>query len=320
MATLGTGQLNAEQTSIFSAPHAFVDKRGDAVLIKPLNEKRHDQLTRLYLDYEPRDSFSGLPPILDDECVRWVHGMIRDGVNLIAISFEKGIIGHAVIFPMDEKRCEMLIAIAPGYQNVGIGTQLTRCIIQLAFELEFERIWLAVEITNQIARHVYQKCGFEYISHNEVHELDMVLELRHYRQMTGITVSGVMNRQLIVAHKNLTCEAAIDLFLKNHIASLPVVDDNNELIGIVTETDMLMVGSSRQKVMDVLTRQVITVGRDCPLSKIMRLFQSRKVRCIPVVDDNMKLLGIVGRKEVLACYSSNGKPDDLSGYRRPETR
>ena len=303
MATLGTSQINPEQTSIYNAPYAFVDKRGDPVLIKPLSEKRHDQLIRLYIDYEPRDSFSGLPPILDDECIKWVEGMIRDGINLVAISFEKGIIAHAAIFPMDETRCEMLTAATPGYQNVGIGTQLTRCVIQLAFELEFERIWLAVEITNQIARHVYQKCGFEYVSHSEVHELDMILDLRHYHQMTGIAVGDVMNRQLIVAHKNLTCEAAIDLFLKNHIASLPVVDDNNELIGIVTETDMLMVGSSRQKVMDVLTKQVITVGRDCSLSKVMRLFQSRKVRCIPVVDDNGKLVGVIGRKEVLACYS-----------------
>ena len=88
MATLGISQIGPEQTSIFSSPYAFVDKRGDPVLIKPLGEKRDDQLKRLYLDYEPRDSFSGLPPILDEECIRWVEGMIRDGLNLVAISFE----------------------------------------------------------------------------------------------------------------------------------------------------------------------------------------------------------------------------------------
>ncbi len=303
MATLGASPINPAQTSIYNEPHAFVDKRGDPVLIKLLSEKWHDQLIQVYLDYEPKASFSGLPPILDDECIKWVHGMIRDGINLMAISFEKGIIGHAAIFPMDGKTCEMLIAVTPGYQNVGVGTQLTRCIIQLAFELEFERIWLAVEITNQIARHVYQKCGFEYVSHSEVHELDMILDLRHYHQMTGIAVGDVMNKQAIAIHKGMTCEDAIEVFLKNHIDSLPVVDDNNELVGIVTETDMLMVGSSRQKVTDVLTKQVITVGQGCTLSKVMRLFQSRKVRCIPVVDDNRKLVGVVGRKEVLACYS-----------------
>ena len=304
MATLGISQIDPEQTSIFSSPYAFVDKRGDPVLIKPLSEKRHDQLKRLYLDYEPRDSFSGLPPILDEECIKWVEGMVRDGLNLVAISFEKGIVGHAVIFPMDAQRCEMLIAVTPGYQNVGIGTQLTRCIIQLAFELEFERIWLAVEITNQIARHVYQKCGFEYISRSEVDELDMILDLRHYHQMTGIAVGDIMNRKVIAIHKGMTCEDVIELFLRNHIASLPVVDDDNVLVGIVTETDMLMIGSGSQKVTDVLTKQVITVGQGCTVSKVMRLFQSRKVRCIPVVDDTRKLIGVVGRKEVLARYSS----------------
>jgi len=310
MATLGTCQINPQQTSIFNAPHAFVDKRGEPVLIQPLTAKLHDRLVQLYLDYEPRDSFSGLPPILDHECIKWVQGMIHEGVNIVAISFDKGIVGHGAIFPMDAVRCEMLVAIAPGYQNVGIGTQLTRGIIQLAFELEFERIWLSVEVTNQIARHVYQKCGFEYISHSEVDELEMILDLRHYHQMANTAVGSVMTTQVIAIHKGMTCRDAIDAFVKNHVASLPVVDDSNQLVGIVTETDMLMVGSSSQKVMDVLTKQVITVQPSCSVSRVMRLFQSRKVRCIPVVDDNRKLIGVIGRKEVLACYAEDSSLPD----------
>ena len=82
MATPESGQLTPELTSIFRSPHAFVDKRGDPILIKPLSERRHDRLIRLYLDYEPRDSFSGLPPILDEDCIKWVEGMIRDAINL----------------------------------------------------------------------------------------------------------------------------------------------------------------------------------------------------------------------------------------------
>ncbi len=304
--------LIPELASIYSEPHAFIDKRGNPILIKPLSDKRHDQLAQMYLGYEPRGSFSGLPPISDKTCVEWVHNMIRTGINLIAISFEEGIVGHTALFPMDAKRCEMFVVVAHCHQNVGIGTQLTRCVIQLAFELEFERIWLSVEHTNQIARHVYQKCGFEYVTHSHVDELDMILDLRRYHEMTDVTVGDVMNKDVVSVHERMSCQGALDTFLAYHVASLPVLDDNDEVVGILTETDMITVGSQRHRVLDVLTRQVITVGPDCPLSKVVRLFNSRKVRCIPVVDGHKKLVGIIGRREVLTFYARTFNPHNRS--------
>jgi len=301
-----------ELTSIYSDPHAFIDKRGNPILIKPLSEKRHDQLEQMYLGYGPRGSFSGLPPINDKACVDWVQTMIRTGINLVSLSFEEGIIGHTAIFPMDAKRCEMFVVVAPGHQNTGIGTQLTRCVVQLAYELEFERIWLSVEHTNQIARHVYQKCGFEYITHSQVNEMDMILDLRRFHHMTGITVGDVMKTEVVSVHERVSCQRAIESFLENHVASLPVVDDNNEIVGILTETDMMMVGSQDHRVHDILTRHVISVGPDCSFSKVVRLFNSRKVRCIPVVDENKKLLGIIGRREVLAYYAKTLNPNSYS--------
>ena len=113
-----------ELTSIYSDPHAFIDKRGNPILIKPLSEQRHDQLVQMYLDYEPRGSFGGLPPIGDKACVDWVQTMIRTGINVVAISFEAGIVGHAAVFPMDTKRCEMFVVVTVDHQNTGIGTQI----------------------------------------------------------------------------------------------------------------------------------------------------------------------------------------------------
>lgn len=299
MATEIITGIAPELTSIYSDPHAFIDKQGNPILIKPLSEKRHDQLVQMYLNYEPRGSFSGLPPITDKACIDWVQTMVRTGINLVAISFEAGIIGHTAAFPMDAKRCELFVVVAPGYQNTGIGTQLTRCVIQLAYELEFERIWLSVEHTNQVARHVYQKCGFEYITHSHVDELDMILDLRRFHHMAGVTVGDVMKTEVISVHARMSCQGAIESFLDNHVASLPVVDDDSEVVGILTETDMMMVGSQDHRVHDILTKQVITVGPDCSLSKVVRLFNSRKVRCIPVVDEHKKLVGIIGRREIL---------------------
>jgi CBS domain-containing protein/RimJ/RimL family protein N-acetyltransferase len=294
--------LLPEVTSIYSEPYAFIEKRGAPILIKPLSEGRHDRLIRMYLDFQPRNAFSGLPPITDPACISWVESMIRDGLNLVAISFEDGVVGHAAVFPMDDKRCEMLVAVSPEYQNVGIGTQLTRCIIQFAYELEFEKIWLSVENTNAVARHVYQKTGFEYILHSEVDELEMVLDLAKYHHVTDVTVGDIMRTDVVTIRETVPCAYAIRLFLNSGIAALPVLDMNGHVRGILSETDLIAISNQCQKVSDVFTRRVITVKRKSTLSRVIRLFQSRKIRCIPVVDDNERLIGVIGRKEILTYY------------------
>ena len=91
------------------------------------------------------------------------------------------IVGHAALFPVNDKKCEMLVVVCPGFQNLGIGTELVRSCIDLAAELGFERIWLPVDATNVRARHVYRKCGFEYVSNKQGRELDMTCDVRSAR-------------------------------------------------------------------------------------------------------------------------------------------
>ena len=83
-----------EQSTISRTPHAFLDKQDEPILITPLDEARARGLIKMYLAYEPRNSFWSLPPIQDEACRRWVQGMIADGVNLLALSFDAGVVGR----------------------------------------------------------------------------------------------------------------------------------------------------------------------------------------------------------------------------------
>ena len=78
----------------------------------------------------------------------------------------------------------MLVVVCPGFQNLGIGTELVRSCIDLAAELGFQQIWLPVDATNVRARHVYRKCGFEYVSNKQGRELDMTCDVRSARPTT----------------------------------------------------------------------------------------------------------------------------------------
>ena len=181
-------KTNGADTTIHTLPHAFVDKRGVPFLVTTLDQSRHQQLINMYLAYRPRYSFSGLPPIENEACVQWVRGLIATGINLIATSADDGVVGHAALFPIDKKRCEMLTVVSPRHQKAGIGSELIRCCIQLVRERYFERIWLIVEAKNHVAWHVYEKCGFKYLARDFSSELEMSLNVQHHTDTASIVM------------------------------------------------------------------------------------------------------------------------------------
>ena len=295
-------KIDLAETTIHNFPHAFINRQGEPILIQTLDDRKRRPLVEMYLAFEPRNSFSGLPPITDEACVRWVEGMIADGINLIALSFEDGITGHAALFPINRQTCEMLVAVCPPRQRIGIGTELTRCSIQLAHELAFETIKLNVEANNHVARHVYEKCGFQYLTRGMIDELDMSLDLRRYRASTDAPVREIMNRDVIAVQQDMPCRAALEMFLRDGIATLPVVDEKGQLVGILSETDLMVEANVHKNVSDVLTREVVSVQEGCTIAKLISLFRSRKLRCIPVLNRHMELVGVVGRRDILAHY------------------
>ncbi len=294
--------LRAEGSRIHRLPRVFVNKQGEAILIRTLTEAISQGLIDMYLAYEPRNSFQGLPPIDDKACVAWAQHMIGNGINLVALSYMEGVVGHTALFPIDDKSSEVLVVVAPEFQNTGIGTQLTRFVVQLAYEVGFEKLWLGVEARNARARHVYRKCGFEYIPGEDSRELEMSLDLQRYHDAVHVDVSTIMNREVISIGESESCRAATALILTKRVASLPVLDDHGELIGILTESDLMLPSNLDRLVQDVLTRDVLVVREECTVANVIRLFQSRRVRCIPVVSGEMHLIGVVGRKDVLAYY------------------
>jgi CBS domain-containing protein len=292
-----------QESTIYSFPHAFINRKGEPILVTTLNDQRCGQLIDMYLAYEPRNSFQGLPPIQDSACRGWVQHMIGHGVNLVALSFAEGVVGHVAVFPINDRTCELLVVVSPPLQNLGIGSELVRCAVQLADELEFEKIRLTVSSNNTRARHVYKKCGFEHLTDDRGGEVDMAVDLRRYRETVRASVASVMNRDVISIRADQPCRKAVEIFLSTSVASLPVVDKEDQLVGIISKTDFMLPSKLDKNVADVLTREVLTVQEGCAISKVITMLQSKRVRAIPVVDGCRKLVGVVGRKDILAYYA-----------------
>jgi CBS-domain-containing membrane protein len=291
------------KATIARSPYAFVTKRGAPILVTPLDQARAEALLAMYLAYEPRNAFWGLPPIRDDACRRWVRGMIAEGLNLVALSIDVGVVGHAALFPMDADACELLVVVLPPFQNRGIGTQLARCAVQLAHEVGFCRIWLSVEATNLRARRVFRKCGFEDLARHGEMEVEMGLDVCNTHDPARVRVDELMTRQVACVHADMPCRAAADLFLAKPIGAMPVLDGSGQIVGIISQTDLLTPGSLSKSVGDLMTRQVVTARPDWPVARVISLFFSRRLRCVPVVDAHQRLVGVIGRKDILAFYA-----------------
>jgi CBS domain-containing protein len=140
-------------------------------------------------------------------------------------------------------------------------------------------------------------------------------------------VSEIMTREVISITPDETIDAAIDLMLSKHVSGLPVIDDEDRLVGMLTEGDLLRrpeIGTERGRsrwrdafvgtrgaahifvqshgvrVKDVMTRSLAVVAEDTPLDEIVGLMETRKIKRLPVTRGD-KVIGIVSRANVIGA-------------------
>ena len=117
--------------------------------------------------------------------------------------------------------------------------------------------------------------------------------------------SDVMVPHVITVGPELDVKAVANTLATNKISAVPVIDINNNILGIVSEGDLTRriassaerkrpTGSHGPKAKDVMTHQVITVDPDTPLQEIANLFEQHGIKRVPVVKKE-RLVGIVSR-------------------------
>jgi CBS domain-containing protein len=117
-----------------------------------------------------------------------------------------------------------------------------------------------------------------------------------------LTASAVMTQELVTIHPDATIKAAIDLLISKEISGLPVVDDQNHLVGVITEFALLAMvydqAVQNHPVSQHMTREVITVDADDPINRIADLCIVHRVRRLPVLK-NGRMIGLIARRDVL---------------------
>ncbi len=124
-----------------------------------------------------------------------------------------------------------------------------------------------------------------------------------------------MSTPVVSVSPEATIKEAARLLVERRISALPVVDSAGELVGIVSEADLLPMetrpdprtqatpipptaGSAPRHVAEVMTRKVVTVPTDGEVSQAARLMIEADVKRLPVVEGS-RVVGIVSRRDLV---------------------
>jgi CBS domain-containing protein len=147
-------------------------------------------------------------------------------------------------------------------------------------------------------------------------------------------IQTVMTHDPIVAYADTPIATVVQLLAEKHISSLPVVSDTGHLIGMVSETDLMWQETGvtppayvmlldsviylqnpakyerslhkalGQTVLDVMTKNPVTITADQPLPVAARLMSDRQVQSLPVLDDDHQLVGILTRGDIIRVMAA----------------
>jgi CBS domain-containing protein len=121
-----------------------------------------------------------------------------------------------------------------------------------------------------------------------------------------LTVGAIMEKQVQSAEKDTKAEM-IASYMMEGFGSVPIVDENNKLVGIVSEFDLLAALRKGKKLQDVVAGEILTanpvsVTQDTDVVTLMDVLQNNHLIRVPVLDNVGKLIGIVARRDLLRGY------------------
>ncbi|MFO0753914.1 MAG: CBS domain-containing protein [Thermodesulfovibrionales bacterium] len=151
------------------------------------------------------------------------------------------------------------------------------------------------------------------------------IALRHARERLAqkVSVEEVMTREVVSIKGDADIHKVSSLLAQHRVSGLPVVDEENLVVGVVTEADVLsMAGIGRGHtfkdivrhilgdplpkhtvsaclVREVMTSPAITTTPDADIRDVAAVLNEKRIKRLPVVDGRGALIGVISRADVV---------------------
>ncbi len=118
----------------------------------------------------------------------------------------------------------------------------------------------------------------------------------------------------VTIHPDATVGDALGMMAQHHIGGIPVVDENNFLIGIVTNRDLRFQDNMKRPVSEVMTSEnLVTAPKGIGLSEATDIIRNHKFEKLPVVDNDGKLVGLITYKDLMKIKDNPIASKDAKG-------
>lgn len=151
-----------------------------------------------------------------------------------------------------------------------------------------------------------------------------ILAVRHarVRRSTMVPVRTVMTENVVSVTRDTSIHEAARLLSEHKITGMPVVSEDNRVIGVISEADILSPeGAKKENAVDNLLRRLrgkprtkraerelvegamsappITTLPDADIKEVAAVLDMHRIKRLPVVDHDGKLLGIISRGDII---------------------
>jgi len=168
-----------------------------------------------------------------------------------------------------------------------------------------------------------------------VQEVEVVQSGTPFKEgLPDVKVSEVMRREVATVHPESPLTQVVEMLLDKDYTAVPVVDSDGKVVGVVSDNDLLTRGGMRvtislkratdleyvrglheslespsRTVSEVMTTPVVTVPPEMILGRAARLMVEKHLKRLPVVDGDGKLVGILGRLDILNLVAAVHLPE-----------
>ena len=119
----------------------------------------------------------------------------------------------------------------------------------------------------------------------------------------------------VTIRRGSTVQDALTIMSEYHIGGIPVVDEENRLVGIVTNRDLRFERRLDRKIDDVMSKDnLVTTHQQTDLTAAAQILQENKIEKLPVVDKDNRLVGLITYKDItkakdkpMACKDEKGR-------------
>ena len=132
-------------------------------------------------------------------------------------------------------------------------------------------------------------------------------------ELQPVSVADYMSSRLITFHPDQSIEEVITQLLQFRISGAPVVNDQKELVGVISEGDCLkevVKGKYHNlpilggKVKEHMAKNVIHIRPETNIFEAAKMFLEKKIRRFPVLDESGKLIGQISQKDVMRAVQN----------------